>query len=305
MEKCTVILFYKYVRISDPEKVRLEQLSLCTKLGLKGRIIVAKEGINATLEGSTQNIEKYCENLLASELFKNTHIKRSEGNGNSFPKLMVKVRPEIVTAKLPEDVDPTQVTGKRLSPEALHAWIESGEEFEIIDMRNEYEFKSGHFQSENGQKFGSHFSGMKNFRDLKDVPANKSHLKDKKVVTVCTGGVRCEKASGHLIKSGWNDVYQLDGGIVTYMEKYPNHGFKGTLYVFDNRITMDFNDPATHKVIGRCENCQKPSENYINCANQDCHIHFICCKNCLEEGGDGFCSANCKKVYENKTLKTA
>lgn len=304
MNNHTVILFYKYVHISDPEKIRLEQLLICTKLNLKGRIILAKEGINATLEGTTENIEKYCESLLASELFKNTHIKKSKGTGNSFPKLSIKVRPEIVTAKLSEDVDPNKITGKRLSPETLHEWMENGEEFEIIDMRNEYEFKSGHFESEDGQSFGSHFSGMKNFRDLKDVPVKQAHLKDKKVVTVCTGGVRCEKASGHLIKSGWSDVYQLDGGIVSYMEKYPNRAFKGTLYVFDNRITMDFDDPSRHKVIGKCEKCQKPSENYINCANQDCHIHFICCKNCLKEGGDGFCSKVCEDSIKSETLKT-
>ena len=281
-----VILFYKYVKISNPEQTKLDQLSLCTSLNLKGRIIIAKEGINATLEGEAPSIEKYCKELLANELFKNTHIKKSVGTGNSFPKLIIKTRPEIVSAKLETDIDPNETTGKRLRPEDLQNWIENKKDFEIIDMRNDYEFKSGHF--ENAQ-----FSGMKHFRDIKDVPEKLSHLKDKTVVAVCTGGVRCEKASGYLIKSGWSDVYQLDGGIVSYIEKYPNRAFKGTLYVFDNRITMNFDPPSEHEIVGSCEKCARPSENYINCSNEDCHTHFICCKNCLDRLGRGFCTPKC------------
>lgn len=292
MSEHTVILFYKYVAIADPEKEKVDQLALCTKLGLKGRIIIAREGINATLEGTKENIEAYCTRLLSNDLFKGTHIKKSEGNGKSFPRLSVKVRPEIVTAKLPNDVDPTRVTGKRLSPETLHQWIQEGRKFKIIDMRNDYEFKSGHFE-------GSHFSGMKNFRDLKDVPQNLANLKEETTVTVCTGGVRCEKASGHLIQSGWKDVYQLDGGIVSYMEKYPGHAFKGTLYVFDDRITMDFDDTRSHTMVGKCERCSKPSENYINCALDECHIHFICCDDCFRGEGETFCSEDCEKAQKS------
>ncbi len=298
MSGYSVILFYKYVNLPDPLKVKEEQLLLCTKLNLKGRIILAEEGINATLEGTNENIKEYCDCLLANDLFRDIHIKRSSSSGTSLPRLIVKVRPEIVASKLSKEIDPTKATGKYLPPETLKAWIDDGKDFQIVDMRNDYEFKSGHFA-------GSIPSGMKNFRDIKDVPQKLSDLKEKTIVAVCTGGIRCEKASANLLAAGWKHVYQLEGGIVTYMEKYPSHAFKGTLYVFDNRITMDFDDPDKHIVVGKCEKCLKSSENYINCANDNCHIHFICCKGCLDASGRGFCSSLCEKAYESQSLEIA
>jgi UPF0176 protein len=119
-------------------------------------------------------------------------------------------------------------------------------------------------------------------------------LKDKTVLTVCTGGVRCEKASGYLKREGFKDVYQLDGGIVSYMEKYPGEHFEGSLYVFDNRITMHFNDKEKHNVIGICERCGEKSERYVNCANLACHKHFICCEACASENGSSVCSNECQ-----------
>ena len=121
------------------------------------------------------------------------------------------------------------------------------------------------------------------------------HLKNKTVLTVCTGGVRCEKASGFLITQGFTDVYQLDGGIVSYMERYPNEDFKGKLYVFDKRVAMGFyTDDAKHKIVGRCDSCAEQSENFVNCANPVCHRHFIACEKCLEkESGNAFCPGGC------------
>src|SRR5690606_14861554 len=156
------------------------------------------------------------------------------GTGEAFPKLSVKLRKEIVSGHLEdEDVKPWEMTGKYVSADLLHQWIEEGEDFTIVDMRNNYEYKVGHFENSINPE-------MDNFRDLKKVLKKIEPFKNKKVVTVCTGGVRCEKASGYLIKKGFEDVYQLENGIVTYMEKYPNKAFKGKLYVFDKRVVMDF-----------------------------------------------------------------
>lgn len=285
----TIILFYKYVQIDNPEKLKTEQKTLCQKLGLKGRIIVAQEGINATLEGTTESIEKYLEDLLGRPLFTDIHIKKSKGEGNAFPKLSVKVRPEIVATHLAErDIDPRKITGKYLTAEELHEWFRSGKEFYIVDMRNEFEQAVGMFRK-------SLKSGMNNFRDLPEVLKNIDHLKNKTILTVCTGGVRCEKASGFLVANGFKEVYQLYGGIVTYMEKYPGEDFLGSLYVFDNRLVMGFNMDDPHRtILGQCVVCKKPSEHFINCRDGFCHRHFICCEDCL--GGEDaiLCPMGCR-----------
>ncbi len=266
-----ILLYYKYVTIDDPESLRLAQFELCKRLGFTGRIIIAKEGINGTVEGSFENTEQYVRELCLDKRFADMNFKRSQGTGSAFPKLSVKVRSEIVSGHLKaDDLNPNEITGKYLSPEALHEWIKFQKEFYIVDMRNDYEHRSGHFA-------GSILPPLENFRDLPKTLLILKHLKNKTIVTVCTGGVRCEKASGFLLKHGFKDVYQLHNGIVSYMEKYPGQDFKGSLYVFDGRVTMAFGE---HEIIGRCEKCSNPSERYLNCGNLRCHRHFICCASC-------------------------
>ncbi|MDQ3076030.1 MAG: rhodanese-related sulfurtransferase [bacterium] len=288
-----IILFYKYVFIVDPEGEKQRQQELCKELGLIGRTIIATEGINGTLEGSVENTEKYIEEMIKDRRFADVNWKRSVGTGSAFPKLSVKTRKEIVSLHLEDnggvcDIDPNQITGKHLKAEELHEWIKTGKEFYIVDMRNAYEFKVGHFEN-------SILPAMENFRDLPKVVQQIKHLKDKTVLTVCTGGVRCEKASGFLVTQGFSDVHQLENGIVSYMEKYPNEDFKGKLYVFDGRVAMGFyTDDAKHQIIGKCDSCTKQSENYVNCSNPVCHRHFIACGECLEKGeGKAFCPGGC------------
>jgi len=303
-EAYQIILFYKYVYISDPEAVAKGQREVCEELSLKGRCIIASEGINATFEGIGENIGRYIKEIEKDERFLNTHFKLSVGTGDAFPKLSIKTRKEIVSLHLGIcDIDPNETTGVHLKPEELHEWlhpkgspghfsnglgIKSGREFYIIDMRNVYEHKVGYFEN-------SILPPIENFRDLPKVVEQIWHLKHKTVLTVCTGGVRCEKASGFLIKEGFTDVYQLDGGIVSYMEKYPNEDFKGKLYVFDKRVTMGFyTDDVKHKMIGKCDSCGGKSENYVNCANSVCHRHFIACEKCVKKSdGKVFCPGGC------------
>lgn len=305
LEDYRIILFYKYVEIERPEEVKKRQKKLCQDLNLKGRVLIAKEGINVTLEGTKENLEKYLEEYFKDPRFEGTHVKWSEGTGNAFPKLRVKVREEIVAYHLGKnDINPNQYSGKYLQAEELHDWINSGKEFYIVDMRNDYEHEVGHFQN-------SIFSGMKNSKDLPEVLPMIAHLKDeqssraklnlsaKPIVTVCTGGVRCEKASGFLVNKGFSDVYQLYGGIVTYMEKYPGEDFLGSLYVFDDRLVMAFNmDDPNRVVIGKCASCKKPSENFINCLDSFCNRQFIACKECLGKVGKILCPMGCRDYRE-------
>lgn len=294
-----IILFYKYVHIADPEAVMASERAICTELRLTGRTIIASEGINVTLEGTHENIEKYLVHFFADPRFAGTNIKRSVGTGNSFPKLSIKVRKEIVSLHLGVcDIDPNQTTGIHLKPEELHEWIHSGKEFYIVDMRNAYEHKVGHFE-------GSIMPAMDNFRDLPKFVKSIEHLKEKTVLTVCTGGVRCEKASGFLISQGFTDVYQLENGIVSYMEKYPNENFLGKLYVFDRRVAMGFyTDDPKHVIVGRCEGCDAPCERFVNCVNDNCHRHFISCDDCIEKNGKPVCPTACTMTRRNKHVRS-
>lgn len=279
-----ILLYYKYASIKNPSTFAEEQRDFCARHNLRGRIIVAREGINGTLEGLVKDTRAYRRFLSAKKGFKTIHWKISQGtrNGTAFPRLSVRVRPEIVSLSLKKskstDVDPRKVTGIHLAPEELKKWFDGGEQFTIIDMRNDYEHKVGAFE-------GSVLPPLKNFRDLPRVlPALKKHAKDK-VLTVCTGGVRCEKASGYLIKKGFKDVYQLDGGIVSFMERYPGEHFKGALYVFDGRVTMAF-DPVKEglrrEVIGTCEKCGVKTEEYIDEDRSDGRYQMLCCASCAK-----------------------
>lgn len=163
-------------------------------------------------------------------------------------------------------------------------------------MRNAYEFKVGHFEN-------SILPPMENFRDLPKVVEQIKHLKNKTVLTVCTGGVRCEKASGFLVANGFNNVYQLYGGIVSYMEKYPNEDFLGKLYVFDGRITMGFNtEDSKHKIVGKCSICGKSADTYRDCVNLHCpnKRHYVACDDC-DEKSNGYCQG-CVGQFPQQSL---
>lgn len=292
-----ILLFYKYVHLKNPEKVMQEQRALCEKLGLLGRILIAEEGINATIEGEIESCEKYIEEMNKTKEFAGINYKKSKGTGDAFPKLSIKVRKEIVTTGV-ANLNPNKTTGKYITAEELHSWFSEKREFYIVDMRNDYEYAVGAFE-------GFIPSGMHRFYNLQDTLPRLAHLKNMTIVTVCTGGIRCEKASGFLVENGFNDVYQLKDGIVTYMEKYPNQHFKGKLYVFDKRIVMGFNtDSPEHEVIGRCMHCNKKSENFVNCHLDSCSYHYISCENCLDKDtGFAFCKDECRDKFNRGETK--
>ncbi len=285
----TIVLFYLYTTIDNPQQLMHEQRELCERLGLLGRTIIATEGINSTLEGTSDHINTYIDTMKQDERFANVDWKLSKGTGDAFPKLSIKVRDEIVSLQLgADDFSPHETTGNYLKAEELHQWFEEGREFYIIDMRNDYEHKVGFFEN-------SILPALHNFRDLPKVLPELNNLKDKTIVTVCTGGIRCEKASGFLIKHGFTNVYQLKNGIVTYMEKYPNQHFKGKLYVFDGRTVMGFEtDSPEHEVVGTCHHCGISCDEYGDCANLSCHVHIVCCKNC-RTNNQVFCSDRCRQ----------
>ncbi len=283
-----VLLFYKYIDVDAPEELAARVRTLATELTLTGRVIVAHEGINGTLEGTVENTETFVKRFFTDPRFADVQVKRSGGTGNSFPSLCVRVREEIVgTGLSQEEANPRVRTAPKISPEELRAWYEEQRDFVVVDMRNNYEFASGHFKN-------AVEPGISASRHLPLKVGKLAPLKEKTVVTVCTGGVRCEKMAAYLLHKGFKNVRQLDGGIHSYMEKYPGKDFLGTLYTFDQRLTMHFG--GAREVVGKCHLCGRASEEYADCAEESCHLHFIACTNCRDAKGRVYCSHECRAV---------
>jgi UPF0176 protein len=281
-----VLLFYKYVTIQNPKEFADAFRLQAQALNLKGRAIIAEEGLNATLEGEIEKTEQFIQELKQDSRFADLKVKRSAGTGSSFPKLMVKVRNEIVGTHFSQaEADPRVRTAPYLAPEQLRQMYKANEDFVVIDMRNSYEFASGHFKN-------SIDPGLRASRDLESAVIKLEPYKNKKIVTVCSGGIRCEKMSAYLLSKGFTNVHQLEDGIHAYMEKYPGQDFLGTLYTFDDRIVMDFG--GERETVGTCRHCQQKSERYLNCANDDCHLHMVVCSTCAPTEKDAFCSTSCK-----------
>ncbi len=281
-----VLLFYKYVTIEEPHVFAARFEMRLKELGLTGRVLIAEEGINATVEGVTEQTEALIEDFRNDPRFADMNIKKSVGTGATFPKLAVRVRKELVGTQFSQaEADPRIRTAPHLPPEALHEMYEKNEDFVVIDMRNSYEFVSGHFKQ-------SIDPGMRASRDLKKAIVKLEAYKDKKIVTVCTGGIRCEKMSAYLLNKGFTNVHQLENGIHAYMEKYPGKDFLGTLYTFDERVLMDFG--GEREIVGACHRCKAQTERYLNCANYECHLHILICETCAPTSKDAFCSRRCE-----------
>lgn len=281
----SVLLYYKFVDIKDPAFEVMQHKLVCAGIGLKGRILMAEEGINGTVAGTRAQLKQYTDYMDAHPLFNDIVFKRSFAGKMPFPKLIVKRRPEIVT--LGKQVD-LKKTGKYLSPEEFHKMLETEKDIAVVDMRNNYEYEVGRFEGAIQPDTANFYELPKKVKNLKIDPK-------KKVLTYCTGGIRCEKATALLAEEGFEDVYQLEGGIVKYLEKYPDGHFVGKNFVFDDRMVTNTDTKSGEKVLGKCAHCQQASDRYIDCAKPDCHQLFICCKDC-EQKYSGLCPVAVKEL---------
>lgn len=289
-----ILLFYIFTPLADPEAIRLWQRALCEQHNLKGRILIAEHGINGTVGGDIKALKAYIKATKSYTPFKRIVFKWSEGGSDHFPKLIVKVRPEIVTFGAAQDIEVTEKGivggGKHLKPEQVHELVkERGEDVVFFDGRNAYEAAVGKFKD-------AVIPDVEHTRDFPTELASEKYddIKDKPVVTYCTGGIRCEVLSMLMKKNGFKEVYQIDGGIVKYGETYGDEGlWEGSLYVFDDRMGTKFTDKA--KDIGICVHCSGKTSNYENCANKACNKLVLMCENCRTET---FCP-NCIAVKQH------
>jgi len=286
-----ILLYYLYSKIEDPDAYQLAHMELCQRLGLLGRIIVAKEGINGTVSGSADACEAYREALKNDGITKDIVFKIDSAEAHAFPKMSIKVREEIVTLGLEgEDFSPEETTATHLPPQDFREMMDD-ENVVILDARNDYEWKLGRFEN-------AILPEVESFKDLpKWVRDHKEDLEGKKILTYCTGGIRCEKFSGFLLREGFEDVYQLEGGIVEYGkdEKVRGEKFEGSLYVFDERIGVPVNRTDGARVIAACKHCGDVSDRYVNCVNADCNEQFFCCESCEDEN-QCCCSESCLQI---------
>jgi len=295
-----IILYYGFAPIADPEALKLWQKTLCESLGLKGRILISKHGINGTLGGDMSALKKYARQTKEYPGFKKIDFKWSDGTGNDFPRLRVRVRSELVAFNAPDEVivDANGVVGggKHLKPKQVDALVaERGDEVVFFDGRNAFEAKIGKFKN-------AIIPDVQTTHDfIRDIESGKyDDIKDKPIVTYCTGGIRCEILSSIMIKRGFKEVYQIDGGIVRYGESQGDKSlWEGSLYVFDDRLNINFTPDAV--TIGECEACSGPTSSFRNCGSLACRDLVLLCDACAEKPA----SLECKPHHTRGRRKEA
>lgn len=287
-----ILLYYKFTPVAEPELLKLWQKTLCDSLNLRGRIIVSQQGINGTVGGDIEDLKAYVRACKQYEGFKDILWKWSEGGRDNFPRMSVKVKPELVAFESYKDIqiDENGVVGggPHLKPAEVNELVEKyGDDVVFFDGRNQYEAAVGRFKD-------AVVPDTRTSRDfIRELESGKyDELKKKKVVTYCTGGVRCELLSAMMKQRGFDDVYQIDGGIVKYGEAYGDDGlWEGNLYVFDGRMGMNFSDHA--KTIGKCIHCDGATSNYENCANSSCNQLVLVCEACKKTKKNLFHTPQC------------
>lgn len=292
MEKFQVLLFYKFAHISNPEALAGTHREFCRTHNLRGRILIAAEGINGTVSGSLKNAQAYINWLKSDPHFEDIEFKIDPSTGHVFEKMFIRVRREIVTLGL-QDVNPEHETAPSLEPKDFASAMRDPDTV-LLDIRNDYEYEVGHFHNAIRPNVGA----FKEFPSW--IEEHKELLESKKILTYCTGGIRCEKLTSYLLKSGFKKVFQLKGGIVNYSKDPHTLGsdFDGRCYVFDQRISVPVNH-VNPTIISRCHHCQRPCEEYVNCANLDCHVRFFCCEECARVHLRS-CSAACREVEHHE-----
>lgn len=279
-----VSAFYHFTRIAPEqlEGVREQFEGLAESTGLKGLIVLGGEGINATIAGTDEAVQEF--HSLLRRIFPNADYTPKESRAAKIPfaRFKVDVRPEIITTK-DLSISSEESRGTHLTPREWHEMIANDPDVVLVDTRNDYETEVGVFQ-------GAIDPQIKKFSDFQRYVEEQGLPKDKKLFLYCTGGIRCEKAVPEVKRLGYDDVYQLEGGILRYLEEYPNGFFKGECFVFDHRVAVDSNLQPS-KTYKLCPHCGNPAKEAIACVK--CGKDTVVCHRCVDREERKTCSKNC------------
>jgi UPF0176 protein len=284
MNKYKVISFYKYVKIEDPESLAKDHLNWCMQNNIKGKVYLANEGINGSVFGDNQTTAHYKNQLKSYKIFEDIWFKETPTDSIAFNKMHVRVKQEIVNSGLMKTK--LENTAPKLTPDQLLKFYEDKKDFVIVDARNWYESKIGKFKNAITPQ-------ITHFREWPKVVDSLNDYKDKTIITYCTGGIRCEKASAYMREKGFKNVYQIDGGILNYIQKFPDTYWEGGMFVFDDRRVFEPNTKEELKYTSNCHFCDKPTSYHINCHNIDCDKIIVCCHDCKIEN-EYCCSTECR-----------
>lgn len=261
------VIFYEFKEINNAEELVNEIKELFEKQAVKGTVLIAREGINGAYTVIDENHE------AVINYFKDLGIKDfkiQDTNTHQFDKTKIRHKEEILTLK--QDIN-MKDKAEYVEAEQLKEWIDNNEVL-MVDMRNDYEAKIGHFEN-------AITPNITRFRDLPKFVELLEPYKEKKIVTYCTGGIRCEKATAFMKKQGFKKIYQLHGGIIRYGEKVGSAHWKGKCFVFDNRLAIDIGNGAAP--ISNCNHCNNHSSQYAQCINQECDKLYVVCQNCNDK----------------------
>lgn len=283
--KISILLYYKFVNIEKPYEIKLQQEEICKELGLKGRILIAKEGINGSVSGSKEQTKSYIKFMNSHPLFGKTMFKEELSKEHPFKRFSAHVKKEIVRFEKPVNM---KNTGAHLNPKEFLNILEKNKDIILIDARNDYEYEVGHFKNAINPE-------TETFTEFPDFVEKLKGNENKKILMYCTGGIRCEKASAYMKEQGFKDVNQLKGGVLNFCKQFPNTAWKGKLFVFDKRLISDVNQSG--EIITSCSYCKKDYDQYRNCKNSLCDKLIIQCKSCQEDMNK-CCSEACKEIYE-------
>tara|TARA_B100000674_G_scaffold387951_1_gene331540 strand:+ start:1899 stop:2726 length:828 start_codon:yes stop_codon:yes gene_type:complete len=240
---------YRFIDMPDRDDLRQPFRDICQELELKGTILLAHEGINFFLAGSSDSIESFKSFLDSDERFTDIPLKVSYSDYQPFRRMNVRLKKEIISLGL-NHIKPAELTGDEITPTAFKQMLDAGEEVIVLDTRNEYECRIGTF--ENALEL--------DIRSFRDFPSAVSELdvklKDKPVVMFCTGGIRCEKASVVMMDAGFSNVMQLKGGILGYFEEVGGDYWNGDCFVFDRRVAL--NPQLKETDVVQCYACREP-----------------------------------------------
>ncbi|MDQ7008952.1 MAG: rhodanese-like domain-containing protein [Candidatus Gracilibacteria bacterium] len=296
-EDFTLLTFYKFVDVKNPTKEVEEHQKFTAGIGIKGRIYIGTEGISATVTGNEGQIMAYKLFINNHDLFKNPEdidIKSCKVKGHQFPKMKVKVRDEIVVLGKKFTRKEIEEAGNRMQIEDFKEILDNGQidDYIVLDMRNDHEYRLGHFKN-------AIPASTLTFRELENqIEEYKKQFGDKKVISYCTGGIRCEKSTVMLQKAGLKNTYQLDGGVVKYINTYDDGNWEGNLYVFDDRVSDEVGSKEKHTTIGICCYTGEKTDHCENCRYSPCNARLICKKTEYKKHF-GFCSEECFNSSKN------